>query len=54
MKLLTDWGFTLEGLRDGKRGEYLVFLQGIFILGFFLIPVYKIPGLTIDKPLMLE
>jgi protein-S-isoprenylcysteine O-methyltransferase Ste14 len=54
MKLLTDWGFTLEGLRDGKRGEYLVFLQGVFILGFFLIPVYKIPGLSLDKPLWLE
>ncbi|MEY3869485.1 MAG: methyltransferase family protein [Microcoleaceae cyanobacterium] len=54
MKLLTDWGFTLEGLRDGKRGEFLVFLQGVFILGFFLIPVYKIPVLTLDKPLGLE
>jgi protein-S-isoprenylcysteine O-methyltransferase Ste14 len=54
MKLLTDWGFTLEGLRDGKRGEFLVFLQGVFIVVFCLIPVYKIPVLPLDKTLWIE
>lgn len=39
MKLLTDWGFTRESWR-GTRGEYLVLLQGVLMVGFVLLPRY--------------
>jgi protein-S-isoprenylcysteine O-methyltransferase Ste14 len=41
MKLLTDWGFTREGWRDNQHGEYLVVLQGVLVIGFILLPVYR-------------
>jgi protein-S-isoprenylcysteine O-methyltransferase Ste14 len=53
MKILTDWGFTLDGWRHGKRGEYLVFLQGILLIGFILLPIYQLPGFKIESPLLI-
>lgn len=41
MKLLNDWGFTRKGWRSGERGEYLVLLQGVLLIGFVLLPVYR-------------
>ncbi|HEY9648338.1 MAG TPA: isoprenylcysteine carboxylmethyltransferase family protein [Chroococcidiopsis sp.] len=41
MKLLTDWGFRWAGWRDGQRGEYWVVAQGLLLLGFVLLPVYR-------------
>ena len=43
MKLLTNWGFTREGWRNNQRGEYWVLAQMLLILGFVLLPVYRIP-----------
>jgi protein-S-isoprenylcysteine O-methyltransferase Ste14 len=53
MKILTDWGFTLEGWRNGKRGEYLVLLQGLLLIGFILLPIYRLPELKIKSILLL-
>ncbi|MBD1912051.1 MULTISPECIES: isoprenylcysteine carboxylmethyltransferase family protein [unclassified Leptolyngbya] len=50
MKLLSDWGFTREGWRTGQRGEYWVLLQGFLLLGVVLLPVYRLPSLTIIPP----
>lgn len=41
MKLLKEWGFTREGWRKGNRGEYLVLLQGVLLIGFIFLPVYQ-------------
>ncbi len=49
MKILTDWGFTREGWRNNSRGEYLVLLQVILIVGFILLPVYQLPGFKIES-----
>ncbi|MEG4320716.1 MULTISPECIES: isoprenylcysteine carboxylmethyltransferase family protein [unclassified Microcoleus] len=49
MKLLTDWGFTREGLRNNSRGEYLVLLQGALLAGFAILPVYQLPGFKIQS-----
>jgi protein-S-isoprenylcysteine O-methyltransferase Ste14 len=50
MKLLSDWGFTRKGWRSGARGEYLVLLQGILLIGFVVLPVYRPIGWAIDSP----
>jgi len=41
MKLLSDWGFTLEGLRNGRKGEYWVLIQGLLILAFPFLPGFR-------------
>jgi protein-S-isoprenylcysteine O-methyltransferase Ste14 len=41
MKWFTDWGFTAESWQ-GRRGEYWVVLQGLLMLGFVLVPVYRL------------
>lgn len=41
MKLLSDWGFHPESWRGG-RGEYLVVLQGLLLVGFVALPVQSI------------
>ena len=43
MKLLTDWGFSWKGWRQGSRGEYWVVAQAALVLGFALLPVYRLP-----------
>jgi protein-S-isoprenylcysteine O-methyltransferase Ste14 len=48
-QLLTDWGFTREGLRHNSRGEYLVLLQGALLAGFAILPVYQLPGFKIQS-----
>jgi len=40
MKFLTDWGLNRESWRGG-RGEYWVLLQGLLMVGFVLLPVYR-------------
>jgi protein-S-isoprenylcysteine O-methyltransferase Ste14 len=47
MKLLTDWGFSWEGWRQGSQGEYWVAVQALLVLGFALLPVYRLPGLKL-------
>jgi len=54
MKILTDWGFTFEGWRNGKRGEYLVVLQGLLLLAFILLPIYRLPELKIESSLLIN
>lgn len=49
MKLLSDWGFSRESWK-GQRGEYLVVIQVVLMIGFFLMPVYRPAWLTIDLP----
>lgn len=51
MQRLRDWGFTQEW-RQGKRGEYLVLLQAILIIGFLLLPVYRPSSWPINTPLL--
>ncbi|MCT7949592.1 isoprenylcysteine carboxylmethyltransferase family protein [Ancylothrix sp. C2] len=46
--ILREWGFTREGWRTGQKGEYLVLLQGLLLVGFFCLPVYKPAGLKIN------
>lgn len=38
---MSEWGFTRQGWRNGERGEYLVLLQGILLIGFIILPVYR-------------
>lgn len=38
---MSEWGFTRKGWRSGERGEYLVLLQGILLIGFIFLPVYR-------------
>jgi protein-S-isoprenylcysteine O-methyltransferase Ste14 len=49
MKLLSDWGFNPESWR-GQRGEYWFLLQVLLILGFVLLPVYRLAEFTLDPP----
>lgn len=53
MKLLQDWGFTREGWRSGERGEYWVLLQGVLLVGFVLLPIYRPVGWRINSPALL-
>ena len=48
-QLLTDWGFTREGLLHNSRGEYLVLLQGALLVGFAILPVYQLPQFKIQS-----
>uniref|UniRef100_A0ACD5H0J7 Uncharacterized protein n=1 Tax=Desertifilum tharense IPPAS B-1220 TaxID=1781255 RepID=A0ACD5H0J7_9CYAN len=41
MKLFSDWGFTRQGWRTGEKGEYLTLLQGLLLVGFVVLPVYR-------------
>jgi protein-S-isoprenylcysteine O-methyltransferase Ste14 len=45
---MSEWGFTRQGWRNGERGEYLVLLQGILLVGFILLPVYRPLELSSD------
>ena len=49
MKLLNEWGFTPEGWRNNQRGEYWVLVQGLLIIGFVLLPVYRPVGFSIQS-----
>ncbi|GAB4338018.1 MAG: isoprenylcysteine carboxylmethyltransferase family protein [Leptolyngbyaceae cyanobacterium] len=49
MKLFTDWGFKADSWQ-GRRGEYWVLAQGLLILGFALLPVYRPANWEIPKP----
>ncbi|MCC3406324.1 MAG: isoprenylcysteine carboxylmethyltransferase family protein [Microcoleus sp. PH2017_10_PVI_O_A] len=53
MKLLTDWGFTREGLRNNSHGEYLVLLQVGLFAAFTILPVYQLPGFKIESTQLL-
>jgi protein-S-isoprenylcysteine O-methyltransferase Ste14 len=50
---LSEWGFTRQGWRNGERGEYLVLLQGILLIGFILLPVYRPVEFNSDFPAQL-
>jgi protein-S-isoprenylcysteine O-methyltransferase Ste14 len=41
MKLLTDWGFTKEGWRQGQRGEYWVVAQAVLLIALVFVPIYR-------------
>ncbi|OKH37050.1 hypothetical protein NIES2119_14615 [[Phormidium ambiguum] IAM M-71] len=49
MKLLSDWGFSLEGLQTGNKGEYWFFLQALLIIVFPFLPVYRPTWLEINS-----
>lgn len=53
LKLLSDWGFTRKGWLKGERGEYLVLLQGLLLVGLIILPVYRPPGLSNDSSIWL-
>jgi protein-S-isoprenylcysteine O-methyltransferase Ste14 len=42
MRLLNEWGFTRAGLVNNQRGEFWVLGQFILLLGFVLLPVYRL------------
>ena len=46
--ILREWGFTREGWRTGQKGEYLVLLQGLLLVGFLCLPAYKPAALKIN------
>ncbi|MBD2034409.1 isoprenylcysteine carboxylmethyltransferase family protein [Leptolyngbya sp. FACHB-321] len=46
MKLLTDWGFSVNSWQ-GQRGEYWVFAQAAIIVSFMVLPVYPLPARTL-------
>lgn len=50
MKILKDWGFTLEGLGNNQRGEYLLFIQVFLLIGFVFLPVISFPGFHLNSP----
>lgn len=49
MKLLSDWGFSLEGLRTGNKGEYWFLIQALLITIFPFVPVYRPTWLEINS-----
>jgi protein-S-isoprenylcysteine O-methyltransferase Ste14 len=49
MKLLTDWGFNPKSWQ-GKRGEYWFMIQVVLILGFAVLPIYRLPELNPSPP----
>ena len=53
MKLLNDWGFTRKGWQSNERGEYLVLLQGVLLISFILLPVYRPSELNRDSATLL-
>ena len=42
MKLLKEWGFSREGWGNNQHGEYWVVVQGLLLIGFVLLPVFRI------------
>jgi len=50
MKLLNDWGFSLQSLKTGERGEFWVALQGLLFLAVVLLPIYRLPGTALTPP----
>lgn len=50
MGLLKDWGFTASSWQ-GQRGEYWVLMQALLLLGFAVLPAYK---LSLRHPLALQ
>jgi len=49
MKMLSEWGFSLEGLRTGNKGEYWFLAQGLLITIFPFVPVYRPNWLQINS-----
>ncbi|XWK90671.1 MAG: isoprenylcysteine carboxylmethyltransferase family protein [Phormidium sp.] len=49
MKLLSEWGFSLEGLRTGNKGEYWFLTQVLLITIFPFLPVYYPTWLEINS-----
>lgn len=49
MKLLSDWGFSLEGWRTGNKGEYWFIAQALLITVFPFLPVYRPTWLEINS-----
>lgn len=52
MGLLRDWGFSSSSWQ-GKRGEYWVLAQALLLLGFGVLPVYRLPDFSLPKPPLL-
>ncbi|MBW4681482.1 MAG: isoprenylcysteine carboxylmethyltransferase family protein [Microcoleus vaginatus WJT46-NPBG5] len=53
MKILRDWGFTRQGWQTGERGEYLVLIQGVLLISYVMLPVYRPAGFNINSPALL-
>jgi protein-S-isoprenylcysteine O-methyltransferase Ste14 len=49
MKIISDWGFNRQSWK-GERGEYLLLLQAILMVGFLLVPVYRPASVWIQPP----
>jgi protein-S-isoprenylcysteine O-methyltransferase Ste14 len=52
MKLLSNWGFSWAGWRQGQHGEYWVVAQIFMILSFVLLPIYQPLGLHLPFQLL--
>lgn len=51
MKQLSNWGFNQASWK-GEHGEYWVLVQGLLMLGYILLPVYRPDWLAIEPPLL--
>lgn len=49
MKLISQWGFSAESWK-GTRGEYWVALQGMLMIGYLLLPIYRPVWLEVYLP----
>ncbi len=39
--IIIDWGFTIEGLKDNRKGEWWFFLQLMILLAHF-VPAWPV------------
>lgn len=51
MKQLSNWGFSPASWK-GEHGEYWVLMQGLLMVGYLLLPVYRPNWLAIAPPLL--
>ncbi|MFB2936389.1 isoprenylcysteine carboxylmethyltransferase family protein [Aerosakkonemataceae cyanobacterium BLCC-F154] len=54
MKQLSEWGFSLEGLRTGNKGEYWFLAQALLITIFPFLPIYRPTWLEINSSNLLN
>jgi protein-S-isoprenylcysteine O-methyltransferase Ste14 len=51
MKLISSWGFSRDSWK-GERGEYLLLMQALLMIGFVILPVYHPVWLSVQPPLL--
>lgn len=51
MKLISSWGFSRDSWK-GERGEYLLLMQAVLMIGFVILPVYRPVWLSVQPPFL--